>query len=77
MAAESSERDGRAPRILLLYYSFSGQSRKVLETAETYGLPPDPVVTTRDLPAMWRHAGIAALTLFGGITAISMFGRRR
>ncbi|GAA0938358.1 4Fe-4S dicluster domain-containing protein [Actinocorallia libanotica] len=49
----------------------------LLDTPETYGLPPDPVVTTRDLPAMWRYAGIAALTLFGGITAVSMFGRRR
>lgn len=33
MSVEASERDARAPRILLLYYSFSGQSRKVLETA--------------------------------------------
>ncbi len=49
----------------------------LLDTPETYGLPPDPVVTTRDLAAMWRYAGVAALTLFGGITAVSMFGRRR
>ncbi|WP_106400336.1 4Fe-4S dicluster domain-containing protein [Actinocorallia populi] len=49
----------------------------LLDTPETYGLPPDPVVTTRDLPAMWRYAGMAALTLFGGITAVAMFGRRR
>jgi formate dehydrogenase iron-sulfur subunit len=24
---------------------------------EVYGLPPDPVVTTRDLPRMWQWAG--------------------
>lgn len=33
MVVEASERNGRAPRILLLYYSFSGQSLKVLEAA--------------------------------------------
>ena len=25
----------------------------LLDEPEVYGLPPDPVVTTRDLPAMW------------------------
>ena len=29
----------------------------LLDEPEVYGLPPDPVVTTRDLPAMWRRAG--------------------
>ncbi|MFG2531031.1 4Fe-4S dicluster domain-containing protein [Streptomyces sp. NPDC048516] len=38
----------------------------LLDDPEVYGLPPDPVVTTRDLPAMWKHAGAAALTLAGG-----------
>ena len=28
----------------------------LLDEPEVYGLPPDPVVTTRDLPRMWRHA---------------------
>jgi formate dehydrogenase iron-sulfur subunit len=37
----------------------------LLDEPEVYGLPPDPVVTTRDLPSMWRHAGAAALTLAG------------
>ena len=27
----------------------------LLDEPEVYGLPPDPVVTTRDLPRMWRH----------------------
>jgi hypothetical protein len=30
---------------------------------EVYGLPPDPVVTTRDLPDMWVRVGIAAAAL--------------
>ncbi len=49
----------------------------LLDEPETYGLPPDPVVTTRDLPAMWRHAGLAALALVGGaLTAFLRGGRR-
>ncbi|HEX4011883.1 MAG TPA: 4Fe-4S dicluster domain-containing protein [Solirubrobacteraceae bacterium] len=35
----------------------------LLDEPEVYGLPPDPVVTTRDLPAMWRRVGIAAASL--------------
>ena len=34
-----------------------------------YGLPPDPVVTTRDLPSMWRHAGAAAAGLVAAAAA--------
>jgi formate dehydrogenase iron-sulfur subunit len=41
----------------------------LLDEPEVYGLPPDPVVTTRDLPAMWKHAGAAALSLAGGLLA--------
>jgi formate dehydrogenase iron-sulfur subunit len=41
----------------------------LLDEPEVYGLPPDPVVTTRDLPSMWRHAGAAALSLAGGLLA--------
>ncbi|MDT7725517.1 MAG: formate dehydrogenase iron-sulfur subunit [Actinomycetota bacterium] len=41
----------------------------LLDEPEVYGLPPDPVVTTRDLPSMWRHAGAAALTLLAGLAA--------
>ncbi|MEU7366274.1 4Fe-4S dicluster domain-containing protein [Streptomyces hygroscopicus] len=53
----------------------------LLDEPEVYGLPPDPVVTTRDLPSMWRHAGAAALTLLGGVAAVfaahgAMSGRR-
>ncbi|MBM9506264.1 4Fe-4S dicluster domain-containing protein [Actinacidiphila acididurans] len=42
----------------------------LLDDPEVYGLPPDPVVTTRDLPSMWRHAGVAAATLLGGLAAV-------
>ncbi|MET7762669.1 4Fe-4S dicluster domain-containing protein [Streptomyces sp. NPDC005393] len=53
----------------------------LLDEPEVYGLPPDPVVTTRDLPSMWRHAGAAALTLLGGVAVVfaaqGRTGRRR
>jgi formate dehydrogenase iron-sulfur subunit len=35
----------------------------LLDAPEVYGLPPDPVVATRELPRMWRNAGIAAAGL--------------
>jgi formate dehydrogenase iron-sulfur subunit len=41
----------------------------LLDEPEVYGLPPDPVVTTRDLPAMWRRAGAAAATLAAAAVA--------
>jgi formate dehydrogenase iron-sulfur subunit len=41
----------------------------LLDEPEVYGLPPDPVVTTRDLPAMWRRVGAAAATLAAGAAA--------
>jgi formate dehydrogenase iron-sulfur subunit len=41
----------------------------LLDQPEVYGLPPDPVVTTRDLPSMWRHVGAAAGTLAAGLAA--------
>ena len=34
----------------------------LLDEPEVYGLPPDPVVTTRDLGSIWRHVGAAAAT---------------
>jgi formate dehydrogenase iron-sulfur subunit len=39
----------------------------LLDDPEVYGLPPDPVVTTRDLPRMWALAGVAAAALAAGI----------
>jgi formate dehydrogenase iron-sulfur subunit len=48
----------------------------LLDRPEVYGLPPDPVVTTRDLPAMWKHAAGAALSLLGGF-ALSFAATRK
>jgi formate dehydrogenase iron-sulfur subunit len=47
----------------------------LLDEPEVYGLPPDPVVTTRDLPDMWKQAALAAATLFAGAVA-AFVGRR-
>jgi formate dehydrogenase iron-sulfur subunit len=47
----------------------------LLDEPEAYGLPPDPVVTTRDLPQMWRQAALAAAGLAAGAIA-AFFGRR-
>jgi formate dehydrogenase iron-sulfur subunit len=41
----------------------------LLDEPEVYGLPPDPVVTTRDLPSMWRHAAVAAAGLVAATAA--------
>ncbi len=41
----------------------------LLDEPEVYGLPPDPVVTTRDLPAMWRRVALAAGALAFAVTA--------
>jgi formate dehydrogenase iron-sulfur subunit len=48
----------------------------LLDEPEVYGLPPDPVVTTRDLPAMYRTAAIAAGALFAGVVAAFVGGSR-
>ncbi|WP_370645163.1 4Fe-4S dicluster domain-containing protein [Pseudonocardia sp. DSM 110487] len=41
----------------------------LLDEPEVYGLPPDPVVTTRDLPAMWKRAALAAAGAVAAIVA--------
>jgi len=46
----------------------------LLDKPEVYGLPPDPVVTTRDLPSMWKRAGVAAVTLLAG-AVVAFAGR--
>jgi formate dehydrogenase iron-sulfur subunit len=48
----------------------------LLDEPEVYGLPPDPVVSTRDLPRLYQHTGLAALGLLAGAVAAFM-GRRR
>jgi formate dehydrogenase iron-sulfur subunit len=48
----------------------------LLDEPEAYGLPPDPVVTTADLPTMWKWAGVAAAVLAAGVGA-AFAGRLR
>jgi formate dehydrogenase iron-sulfur subunit len=48
----------------------------LLDKPEVYGLPPDPVVTTNDLPAMWRNVGLAAGAMLAGLAATFLGGRR-
>jgi formate dehydrogenase iron-sulfur subunit len=47
----------------------------LLDEPEVYGLPPEPVVTTRDLPDMWRRAAAAAATVLVG--AVTIFASAR
>ena len=47
----------------------------LLDEPEAYGLPPDPIVTTRDLPRMWRHVATAAATL-AAAALLSGLGRQ-
>jgi formate dehydrogenase iron-sulfur subunit len=48
----------------------------LLDEPEVYGFPPDPIVTTRDLPAMWRAAAAGAAMIVG-VIASSFVGRKR
>jgi formate dehydrogenase iron-sulfur subunit len=47
----------------------------LLDEPEVYGLPPDPVVTTRDLPRMWRLAAAAACSLVALVAVAVAAGR--
>jgi formate dehydrogenase iron-sulfur subunit len=48
----------------------------LLDEPEVYGFPPDPVVTTRDLPSMWKAAAAGAAMIVGAV-ASAFVGRRR
>jgi formate dehydrogenase iron-sulfur subunit len=48
----------------------------LLDEPEVYGLPPDPRVTTADLPDMFRKAGMAGLAMLG-MAAAAFVGRKR
>ncbi len=43
----------------------------LLDDPEVYGLPPDPVVPTRDLTRMWAAVGLAAGLLAAGVAAVT------
>jgi formate dehydrogenase iron-sulfur subunit len=47
----------------------------LLDEPEVYGFPPDPVVTTKDLPEMFNRASAAAAALLVG-AVVSFLGRR-
>jgi formate dehydrogenase iron-sulfur subunit len=49
----------------------------LLDDPEVYGLPPDPVDTTRDLGATWRAAGAAAVAMLGAVAGAVAWGSRR
>lgn len=48
----------------------------LLDEPEVYGLPPDPIVPTAELPVMFRGAVTAAVGLVG-VAALSFLGGRR
>ncbi len=48
----------------------------LLDEPEVYGLPPDPVDTTRDLGETWRATAGAALALAAGVAGALLWGRR-
>lgn len=48
----------------------------LLDEPETYGLPPDPTSTTRDLPRMLKRAGLAIGVMGAGLL-VSFVGERR
>jgi formate dehydrogenase iron-sulfur subunit len=48
----------------------------LLDEPEVYGLPPDPVVTTRDVGEVWAGVFAGAAALGAGIAAAFIGGRR-
>jgi formate dehydrogenase iron-sulfur subunit len=48
----------------------------LLDDPETYRLPPDPVVPTRQAGSAWAAAGAAGLALAAGVAASLLGGRR-
>jgi formate dehydrogenase iron-sulfur subunit len=48
----------------------------LLDEPEVYGLPPDPVVSTRHLGEMWAAAGLAAGALAVGVVGAFLGGSR-
>jgi formate dehydrogenase iron-sulfur subunit len=49
----------------------------LLDEPEVYGLPPDPVVTTRDLPSMWKSAAAGAAMIVGVALSAVLGSRKR
>jgi formate dehydrogenase iron-sulfur subunit len=49
----------------------------LLDDPEVYGLPPEPVVATRDLPRLWKRSAVAMGALGAAIGAAFAVGGRR
>ncbi|WP_449278130.1 4Fe-4S dicluster domain-containing protein [Leucobacter sp. GX24907] len=49
----------------------------LLDEPEVYGLPPDPRVGTKDLPRMYKRAGLAALGMIAAVAAAFLTGGRK
>jgi formate dehydrogenase iron-sulfur subunit len=49
----------------------------LLDDPEVYGLPPDPVDTTRDLGSAWRAAAGAVVAMLGAVAGAVAWGSRR
>jgi formate dehydrogenase iron-sulfur subunit len=47
----------------------------LLDEPEVYGLPPDPVVTTKNLPEMWVTTAVAAAATVVGVALAFLGGR--
>ncbi|TFV92709.1 4Fe-4S dicluster domain-containing protein [Blastococcus sp. CT_GayMR20] len=48
----------------------------LLDEPEVYGLPPDPIVPARDMPAMWKAAAQGAAMIVG-VALTAVLGSRR
>jgi len=48
----------------------------LLDEPEVYGLPPDPVVPARDMPAMWKAAATGAAMIVG-VALSAVLGSRK
>jgi formate dehydrogenase iron-sulfur subunit len=49
----------------------------LLDEPEVYGLPPDPVVPARDMPAMWKAAAKGAAMIVGVALSAVLGSRKR
>jgi formate dehydrogenase iron-sulfur subunit len=49
----------------------------LLDEPEVYGLPPDPVVPARDMPAMWKAAAKGAALIVGVALSAVLSSRKR
>ncbi len=47
----------------------------LLDEPEVYGLPPDPIVPTRELPKMWKRAGLAGLAMAAAVVVSFLGGK--